>query len=141
MENMPENARFIQVPAALNPNWKIHARAFYVAKTLGVLDTVHGPLMEAINVDGKRLNDRESLAEFFAEQGVGEADFEKVYGSFAVETGMRRAAFLVDRAGIRAVPSIIVGGKYETSVSMAGSPEELLKVINYLIERESQDAS
>ena len=140
-EGAPESARLIQVPAALNPNWRIHARAFYVAKTLGVLDSVHGPLMEAIHVEGKALNDKEALAEFFSEQGVSEAEFEKAFASFAVETGMRRAAFLAERAGISAVPSIIVAGKYETSVSMAGSPEELLEVINYLVEREAGDAS
>jgi thiol:disulfide interchange protein DsbA len=140
-ESMPDNAELVQVPAALNPSWKVHARAFYVAKSLGVLDSVHGPLMTAIHVDGKRLDDKQSLTEFFAGQGVDEADFEKTYDSFAVETGMRRAAFLAERAGIGSVPSIIVGGKYETSVSMAGGHEELLQVINYLVEREAQEAS
>ncbi len=140
-ESMPPNAEFVQVPATLNPSWQVHARAFYVAKTLGLLSKVHGPLMNAIHVDRNPMQDERALAEFFAEYGVSEADFEKAYRSFAVETGLRRAAFLVDRAGIRAVPSIVVAGKYETSVSMAGGTDELLQVINYLIEREAEEAS
>ena len=140
-ESMPENAEFVQVPAALNPSWKVHARAFYVAKSLGVLDTVHGALMEAIHVDGKRLDEKQSLSEFFVNQGVDKADFEKAYDSFAVETGLRRAAFLAERAGINSVPSVIVAGKYETSVSMAGGHEQLLEVIDYLVAQEAEDAS
>ncbi len=37
--------------------------------------------------------------------------------------------------GITSVPTVVVGGKYVTSGSMAGSFQEATKVIDFLIEK------
>jgi hypothetical protein len=41
--------------------------------------------------------------------------------------------------GISGVPSIVVGGKYETDVTMAGSGKSVFDVVNFLVSKE-QDA-
>jgi thiol:disulfide interchange protein DsbA len=38
--------------------------------------------------------------------------------------------------GITGTPEVIVNGKYRTSGRMAGSSENVLKVIDYLVEKE-----
>ena len=54
---------------------------------------------------------------------------------------VRRAAELERRYGIDGVPTIIVNGKYRTSVGQAGSKERLIEVINYLVKLESGAAA
>ncbi len=132
----PENAEYVPVAAVLNPSWVTHAQAYYTAKALGVTDRIHRNLFDAIHAEGKRLSDRQSLAEFFAEQGVSQQDFDKAWDSFQVKSALQKSAFLADRGNIRAVPAIVVAGKYETSVTLAGGPQELFEVIDYLVARE-----
>lgn len=141
VEGKADNAIFVRVPAALNPNWSIGAVAYYTAEQLGVLDQVHQPLFDAMHLKGRRLDTEAALAEFFAEQGVPKEDFEKAFNSFAVNTKLNRARYLGERSGIRGVPAIIVGGEYETSVSMAGSEENMLNVIDFLVKKGSEPST
>jgi thiol:disulfide interchange protein DsbA len=135
--DLPKGVEFEHVPAVLNPRWENHARAFYTAEVLGVLDKIHGPLFEAIHREGRRLGDRESLAEFFVEHGVPEADFNRTFRSFAVQTRLNRAGKLAERFGVRAVPTVVVNGRYLSDRNMAGGNRELIDVIRFLATKES----
>jgi thiol:disulfide interchange protein DsbA len=45
---------------------------------------------------------------------------------------------MVRQYGIGGVPAIVVNGKYHSSAAQAGSYEQLLKVIDYLVDKERQ---
>jgi protein dithiol oxidoreductase (disulfide-forming) len=137
LDGLPEQVEFVRVPATLNPNWVVHARAHYAAEQLGVLEQIHAPLFDAIHLDRRRLDNEAALAEFFAEHGVAENAFRDAFRSFAVETKVRRAAALTQRYGITGVPSIVIDGKYRTDGSMAGGFENVLRVLDHLIKQES----
>ena len=77
------------------------------------------------------------LASFFVRHGVSRQKFLSVYNSFAVRTRMAHAKGMVQRYGVRSVPTFIINGKYRTNVSMAGTEEELFRVINELVLREA----
>lgn len=136
LKHKPKNVNFVRVPAVFNPGWRILAQAFYTAKVLGVLDKTHEALFNAIHVKGQRMATADELADFFAKHGVKKKDFFATFNSFAVDTMVRRAEDLTHRYGIDGVPSMIVDGKYRTSGSLAGSHEQMLKVVNYLIAKE-----
>ena len=136
-DGKPADAVFIRMPALLNPQWAIHAQAYYTAVALGVVDQTHGPMMRAIHEDRQRLDDAESLQQFFAQYGVSEAVFERAFKSFQVHTEVNRAKKYGQQSGAQGVPAIIVAGKYLTSVTQAGSPEDLIQVINYLVAKEA----
>ena len=108
---------------------------------LGVADELHQPLFDAIHQRGQPLGSRSELEDFFAEHGVDREQFNKAYDSFQVKSALKKSAYLGQRSAVRAVPSIIVAGKYETGVGMAGGTEQLFEVINYLVELESQSSS
>ncbi len=137
MKSKPDNVEFRRVPGVFSRTWIPHARAFYTAEVLGVLDTIHTPLFEAIHDDGRRIGDEDSLARFFAEHGVADADFREAYNSFSVDTKTRQALTASKEYGISGVPSVIVNGRYRTSARLAGTYENLLKVIDELVDKES----
>lgn len=138
LKRKPDNVEFIRIPATLNPNWVIHARAYYTAETLGALDKIHEPLFHAVHEEKRALNDEAALEAFFADHGVSREDFRKTFRSFAVETKLRRASDLAKRYGITGVPAIVINGKYRTDAGLAaGSYENLVQVMDYLVRKET----
>jgi len=143
LQDAPEDVQFVRMPAVFRQSWAIHARAFYAAKALGVLEDVHSELFSAIHVERRKLVNQESIAAFFAEQGAADEEtFNSAYESFAVEGKVKQAATLSRRYGITGVPAMIVNGKYRSSGRMAGGYDRLLKIVDHLVamEREGRSA-
>jgi protein dithiol oxidoreductase (disulfide-forming) len=136
-ETIPKNVEFIRIPAAFSETWTKHAKAYYTAEALGVLDKVHADFFEAIQKRNEELETEEQLAKFFVSHGVKEADFHEAYNSFPVDAKIRQAPGMGARYGITGVPAIIVNGKYKTNGKIAGSHEKMIEVMNQLIEQES----
>ena len=123
-------------PAMWNSLMEVHAKAFYAAEVLGVLDKVHMPLFQAINVDRKRLASEDELADLFAANGVAREDFSKAFNSFGVGSQVRQANARARAAKITGTPELMVAGKYRVSTRKAGGQANMLKVANFLIEKE-----
>jgi len=138
LKKKPANAEFVRIPAIFQPGWEPLARAYYTAEILGVLDKTHSAMFETIHDKKQRINSDEDIKKFFLDHGVSEQDFSRVYRSFAVEAKIRRAKDMTNRYGIRGVPSLIVNGKYRTGAQLAGGNAKIFKVVNFLIEKESQ---
>ncbi|CAG7857652.1 hypothetical protein MCAMS1_02557 [biofilm metagenome] len=136
LKTKPENVDFIRIPAVFNEQWGKHAKAYFTAEALGVVDKVHSDLFDGVQAK-KPLETEDDLAKFFAEHGVKEADFRETYNSFMVDAKMRQAPEIAGKYGIDGVPAIIVNGKYKTTGSLAGSQEKMIDVINELIKKES----
>ena len=92
---------------------------------------------QAIHEQGRRLTDINSIARFLAQQGVDEAEFRKAYNSPEAQARLQRANELQRLYAITGVPSVIVDGQYQTSATQAGSYENVLKVIDYLVAMEA----
>lgn len=135
-KQMPEYVRIRRMPAVFGENWIPHARAFYAAQLLGVEAEVYRPLFEAIHDEGRVLETREALMAFFEDYGVAAGEFASVYDSFAVETLLRKSVTMQGRYGIRGTPSVVINGKYRTSGRIAGSYDNVIRVIRVLAERE-----
>ena len=136
--NLPENVVFIRQPAVFSKVWAQHAKAYFTAEVLGVVDKVHADLFYAIQVKKQKLTSEEDLAEFFVAHGVDKAAFHDAYNSFIVDTKMRQAKTMGPRYGITGVPAVVVNGKYLVNGKTAGSHEGMIKVINELIVQESK---
>jgi thiol:disulfide interchange protein DsbA len=136
-----EDVEFVQMPAIIGPPWELLAKAFYTAEFLDVKDKVHPALFDAIHKDHKKLNSEAAVQALFVAQGVSEADFRNTFNSFAVSVKINNARLMTKRYAISGVPTIIVNGKYNTSGSLAGSNENIIKVMDYLIDQERQAAA
>ena len=137
LKRKPKNVKFVRMPGVFRDSWKIHARAYYTAEILGVVDKVHKPMFEAIHDQKRRMNDETSIMGLFNAHGVSNKDFKRVFHSFAVETKLRRAKDMGSRYGAKGVPAIIVNGKYRTGAQAAGGNAKVFKVVNQLVKQES----
>ena len=135
-KTLPADVDFHRSPAIWNKPMAIHAQAFYAAQALGVLDKVHDRLFAALNVDRRKLDTEDELAAFFAEQGVKEQDFRKAFSSFGVENSVKQADARARSYRITGTPELVVNGKHRISAKTAGSPEAMLKVVDFLVAQE-----
>ena len=136
LEQKPDDVVFVRMPAVLGPTWELLGRAYYTAELLDVVDKIHTPLFDHIHKEKKPIRNATDLKEFFAEQGVSEADFDKTFNSFAVITKTNRAKQVRELYGLTGVPTLVVNGKYRTTATLAGGNKQMLQVVDLLIDRE-----
>jgi thiol:disulfide interchange protein DsbA len=123
-------------PAMWNKAMVVHARIFYTAKTLGILDDIHKDIFDAMHIQSKRLLKEAEIYVLFKKHGVAKEMFNKVFASFGVNSLVQQADARARSYGITGTPEVIVNGKYRTSGRMAGSSDSVFKVIEYLIAKE-----
>jgi thiol:disulfide interchange protein DsbA len=123
-------------PAMWSKPMVVHARIFYTAKTLGILDDIHKEIFDAMHLQRKRLVKEAEIYTLFEKHGVSKEMFNKVFSSFGVNSLVQQADARARSYGITGTPEVIVNGKYRTSARMAGSTSNVFKVVEYLIEKE-----
>ncbi|MCK5382234.1 MAG: thiol:disulfide interchange protein DsbA/DsbL [Gammaproteobacteria bacterium] len=141
LASKPGDVEFIRIPAVLGPNWVLYGKAYYTAEFLGVSDKIHTALFNAIHKDKKKIPDVASLQALFVEQGVSAEDFDNTFNSFAVNVKMNNAKQMTKRYAVTGVPTIVVNGKYNTSASQAGSNQNIINIMDYLIAQERSQAA
>ena len=137
LKTMPKNVEFIRQPAVFSDLWGKHAKAYYTAEALGVVDKIHADFFTALQVKKEHLETEDQLSKFFVAHGVSAADFKATYNSFPVDMKVRQAATTAARYGVTGVPAIIINGKYKTSSPVAGSHEKIIEVLDRLIAQET----
>lgn len=129
--------QFVRFPALFNRAARIHARAYYTADTLGILDDTHMPFFRELHVNRRAMTDEDDLAAFFANYGIDGDAFRQAFNSFAVDTQMRKAEALGRRYRITSTPTVIVNGKYVIDGDKITSYEQILKIADYLAQKEA----
>lgn len=136
LQTKPADVEFIRVPGVLNKVWMAHARAYYTAQKLGVLDQVHKPLFDAMHRERREIFSEDALRDFFGEKGVKGADFDRVFKSHEIEIRIKQAYQLAQSYRLTGVPAFVVNGKYLTSGQLAGTYDNIINTINQLVEME-----
>ena len=136
---LPPGAQFELLPAVFNPAWEPFARAFYTAKSLGLLDKTHQALFDAVHRDHQPLHTLEDLANlFYANYGANPGNFISTATSFVIEGEMAQGAQRVHDYGVDATPTLIVNGKYRVSMNSERSigPPETVQIALDLVKQE-----
>lgn len=135
LKNKPEFVEFVQLPAVLNRSWAFDARVFYTFVALGLMDELHEAYFDAIHQDRRRMKNVEQVASWAQEQGIDPKLILDTFNSFGVDSMLANATQMSGRYEADGVPTIIVDGKYRTTVSLAGGHNEIIDLINYLAQR------
>lgn len=135
LKNKPEFVEFVQLPAVLNRSWAFDARVFYTFVALGLMDQLHEAYFDAIHQDRRRMKNVEQVASWAQEQGIDPQLILDTFNSFGVDSMLANATQMSGRYEADGVPTIIIDGKYRTTVSLAGGHNEIIDLINYLAQR------
>lgn len=135
-ETLGDDVAKSRLPAVWHPVMELHARAYYTAESLGVVDKIHTPIFEAMNLRGEELDNKKDIAELFEAAGVSREEFEQTFDSFGINSAITRGDSRQRAYGTRGTPELIVNGKYRITGTMAGSHAGMLQVADHLIEME-----
>jgi protein dithiol oxidoreductase (disulfide-forming) len=124
---------FTRVHAVGIPSWLSLGKLFYALEALGEGERLHTEVFNAFQLKNVNLGDEKVATEWVSKQGVDAKKFADAYASFGVQGKVARSKQLSVAYGIEGVPTIVVAGKYQTSVSMTGGFENTVKTIDYLI--------
>jgi thiol:disulfide interchange protein DsbA len=139
--SLSEDVYFTLTPATFK-GWVEHAKVFYAAKILGLQEEMHQELFDTIQANQKQYKTVDSLKPLFIKRGVDSDAFDQLFetGGFRkvsqIDQAVEQAENKVNSLKISGVPVLIVNGKYKVGVRDAGSLGNMLKVTNFLIEKE-----
>ena len=135
LKNKPDDVSFRYVPTIFRPNWVSGAKIFYTIETIQAKEVLHDKVYDAIHRDKIDLNKEPILFDWVEKQGIEREKFEKAYHSFSVQNQVAKSTQMSRQYQLTGTPSIVVDGKYLTSGSMGGSPENTIKILEKLIEK------
>jgi|SRR5579872_4094964 len=137
LKNKPNYVEFIRVPVMWGPVHRAHAHLFYTLAALNHPELVE-QVFDAIQNQHQMLvgpSEEETLKAqqaFAKANGISPEDYAKSYNSFSVNSNLQRAEQLTQRYHVEGVPLIVIDGKYTTDVSKAGSPSQLIALVDDL---------
>jgi thiol:disulfide interchange protein DsbA len=140
-QRQADDVVFVGLPVVFGRSWEPLARAYYIAQMSGKVEQTHQPMFDAIHRQRKRFNSAQALAEFYAPFGIDQKKFIELYDSFAVDMKLKQGESKLRGYGVTGVPTMVVNGKYRVTAASAGGHEEMLKVVDYLVERERERAA
>lgn len=131
--SLGKNVQFERVPVVFKPSWELYAKAYYTAKTLALSNKLNPALFKAIQVEHQTLDSKQAMIHFFTTHGVDREIAKSAFENsptidMKVQTGMG----LMGTYQISAVPAFVVNNKYKTDLQLAGSPERLLQILDFL---------
>ncbi len=129
-KNLPEHVKFEHMPAMFGGAANLHARTYYALESIGEAERLHEAFFREIHDKRNRLTTRAAVEKFLEREGVDLDKFRQAFDSFAVQTRANRAATLMRRYGIRAVPVLVVDGRYRVK-----NTPKVLETADILIQR------
>ena len=152
--NLPPNARMVFLPASFHPeeDWTMLQRAYFTAQALGISARTHQAIFDAVWKTGelgiadpatRRLKNPlpsiEDAAKCYERlTGVKSDIFLATARSFGVDLKMRAADAEVIALQVPGTPCIVVNGKYRVNLGSMRSQDDVIGVVRYLVDKESQ---
>jgi thiol:disulfide interchange protein DsbA len=125
----------VRVPAVFTESSESFARTFYALGAMNQIARLHWPIYDNHHFDGKQLNEEKNVVDWVAGNGIDRARFTELWKSDAVKAQIEAAKKALDSYEVKGVPSFVIDGKYLTSAKMAGGVREMVRVVEYLVER------
>lgn len=126
---------WVRTPVPFERWGGLYARAFFVLEAFGRTDLVP-ELFAALHGQRRLLNSEGRISAWLAEEhGLDEAKAEQAFGSFAIDTKMRRTERVLRQLGVSSTPTFIVADRFRmrntgSYATLFAAIEELLAKIN-----------
>ncbi|MFI4962403.1 MAG: thiol:disulfide interchange protein DsbA/DsbL [Legionellales bacterium] len=125
-----------KVPVVFRPEWNLYAKAYYTAKMLAMTDKMSPLLFKAIQDEKKPLQSKQAMIDFFVAQGVDKEIAKSAFESApSIDMRVNNGMTLMANYQIKGVPAFVVNDTYKTDLQMAGSPERMFQILDYLIRK------
>ncbi len=148
-ESQPHIAKFLarhgpgismmRVPSVFSESSDSFARTFFTLGAMNQIARLHWPLYDNHHFDGKQLNEEKNVVAWVAGNGVDEKRFSELWHSAEIAAQVDTAKKALATYDVKGVPTFVVDGKYLTSARMAGGTREMMRVVDYLVDRAASE--
>ncbi len=125
----------IRVPAPFSESAESFAKTFYTLGAMNQIARLHWPIYDNHHFDGKQLHEEKNVADWVAGNGVDRARFLELRNSDEIKQRVDAAKKALETYDVKGVPTFVIDGKYVTSARMAGGTREMMRVVEFLVER------
>lgn len=142
VHQLPADVSFRRVPVGAQLVLKLHQRMFYALEAMGALTpAVHSGIFNAFHRGGVEADDEAAIVALVGRLGVDGAKFRQTFNSFGIQAKVQQGMKLAELAGADSVPALVVGGRWRTGPSLAGTPgqseavqgQQALAVADFLV--------
>ena len=124
---LPPDVVFKRVPISFGrAQWANLGKLYYTAEAINELGRLDNAAFIALHEKGVKLYDDATINQFAVQEGVDGKKFAEAYGSFGVQSKMKRADQLAQGHKVQGVPAIAVDGRYMVLNEGVQGYEELL---------------
>jgi len=135
MKQQKPDVALVQVHASWSPAMEPYQRGFYTLEALKIKDKAHTAVFDAIHKDQKEFKDAQAWADFLSTYGVSKQAVLSTYSSDAITKKLEQSNQLFRNYQITGTPELVVEGKYRVSTRFSGSQEDMLKVVQFLVNK------
>ncbi|WP_404300767.1 thiol:disulfide interchange protein DsbA/DsbL [Alicycliphilus denitrificans] len=133
LKTAPKDIVLHRVPVNFNAKTVPMQKLYYTLEGLGKLEPLHAQAFRYVHVERKPLQeDAQVLAWAGMQPGLDQAKFKEMYNSFGVANQIRKATQLQQAYDVEGVPSMGVAGRYYVDGTMAGSTDNMLRLVEQL---------
>jgi protein dithiol oxidoreductase (disulfide-forming) len=129
----PADVQFLRVPVMFQDRWKPLAKAYYTLEAMGEDMRLSPEVFKAVHVANLPLYQDKAFLDWVASKGLDRAKAAEIYGSFGVDSKLKRALVLAQEYNIQAVPTMVVDGKFLTSSDRIGGHAAVPAALDVLI--------
>ena len=131
--HLPADVQLEYLPATFNGLFALYARGYYAAKALGIADSTHEKIFDAIWKNGMQAKDDETLANLYARVGADHDKFVEALKSMGVQAAISAAGAKAERLKLEGTPTLYVDGKYQVLTNGATSYDDIMQRLDAVI--------
>ena len=133
LKTKPAGVHFHRYPVRFLQNYANFQPMYFTLEQMDLVDAMQQKVFNAFHLEHQRLDKPDDIAAFMTKNGVDAKRFMSIFNSFATHAKVQQANQLMDTYGINGVPTIVVGGTYQTSPTLAKSAERTTAVVEQLV--------
>ena len=133
LKTKPAGVHFHRYPVRFLVNYVNFQPMYFALEAMDLVDAMQQKVFNAFHLEHQRLDKPDDIAAFMTKNGVDAKRFMAIFTSFSTRAKVQQANQLMDAYGVNGVPTIVVGGTYQTSPTMAKGPEHTTQVVDYLV--------
>lgn len=122
-------------PVIWNDLTRDHAKLFYVAQALNIVDLMHPILFDSILLKGNLLRTENQALSIFVKNGVTRAAFQKAWSSFLIKHALARSVKNIKKYEVSGTPTLIINREYRTGPNSNTNYQQTLEVADMLVDR------
>jgi thiol:disulfide interchange protein DsbA len=133
LASKPADVELRRIPALFRDSWVPHARLFYTLEALGEVGRLHQAVYRAIHVDGAKLMDANTTADWAARNGIDPTRWLAAYKSPEVDRKVELARNATKAYALEGTPTLVVDGRFLTSTGMTETVPGVIPILEDLI--------